>query len=151
MSQRRRDEAGQTTIMIVGLAIVLMLTIAVVVDASAAYLQRQGLDNIADGAALAGADAGANGEEIYSSGLDDRLDLFAASAQAGVADYLSSTDARVRYPGFSYRMRVNPAEESVVVEVSADLDLPLTFPGSPERTRIGSTGSAVVRTDRDEP
>lgn len=151
MKRPERTDAGQTTIMIVGLAVVLMMVIAVVVDASAAYLQRQGLDNVADGAALAGADAGADGEEIYAGGLDDRLDLFSASARAGVAEYLSSSGARGRYPGLSHRVRIDPADNAVVVEVSANLDLPLTFPGTPVRTRIGSTGSAVVRTDRDEP
>jgi hypothetical protein len=46
------------TLLIVGLAVVLMTAIAVVVDATAAFLQRQGLATVADGAALAGADAG---------------------------------------------------------------------------------------------
>lgn len=148
---RRRDEAGQTTIMIVGFAVVLMMTIVVVVDASAAYLQRQGLDNVADGAALAGADAGANGEEVYVGGLDERLDVFAASAEQGVADYLRGTGAFRRYPGLTHRVRVDRAANEVVVEVVAPLDLPLTIPGAPTRARIGSVGSAVVRTDRDLP
>ncbi|WP_447643347.1 pilus assembly protein TadG-related protein [Nocardioides zeae] len=58
---RKSDQHGQTTLMIVGFAGVLFMLLAVVVDASAAYLQRQGLATIADGAALAGADAGATG------------------------------------------------------------------------------------------
>ncbi len=53
----RRDEAGQATVLIIGFAVVLAMVVAVVTDASAAYLQRQGLDTLADGAALAGADA----------------------------------------------------------------------------------------------
>lgn len=145
----RADERGQTTVMIIGFAAVLMMTIAVVVDASAAYLQRQGLDNVADGAALAGADAGASGEEVYDSGLGDRLDQVTAAAHAGVAEYLRSTGAASRFPGLSHRVRVDPADNTVTVDVSAVLDLPLTIPGSPQQARIGATGSAIVQTDRD--
>ena len=50
---RGQEDSGQTTLLIVGLAVVLMMAIAVVVDATAAYLQRQGLATVADGAALA--------------------------------------------------------------------------------------------------
>ena len=46
-----RDERGTGMLLIVGLAFVLAMMAAVVTDASAAYLQRQGLDTIADGAA----------------------------------------------------------------------------------------------------
>ena len=48
---RGRDEQGQVTLLIIGFASILLMAIVVVVDASAAYLQRQGLDNLADGAA----------------------------------------------------------------------------------------------------
>ena len=67
---RGRDERGSVTVLIVGLAVVLLMMAAVVTDASAAYLQRQGLDTLADGAALTGADAGASGDEAYAGGLD---------------------------------------------------------------------------------
>ena len=46
------------TLLIIGFAGILLMAIVVVIDASAAYLQRQGLDNLADGAALYGADLG---------------------------------------------------------------------------------------------
>ena len=75
----RRDgrgaERGQATVLIVGLATVLAMTVALVVDASAAYLQRQGLDTLADGAALRGADLGATGVDVYAGGVpEERLD-----------------------------------------------------------------------------
>ena len=47
------------------LLLFLVLVVALVVDTSAAYLQRQGLDTLADGAALHGADLGATGLEIF--------------------------------------------------------------------------------------
>ena len=146
----RRDERGQSAVLIVGLASFLLLAIVVVVDASAAFLQRQGLDTVADGAALAGADAGSrNLDSIYGSGVGSqpRLDQAEALARAAVADYLNRTGARADYPGLSYDVGFDPTDNSVVVQVRAPLDLPLTMPGSPERPVVGTVGSAVVQVE----
>ena len=86
---RSGDERGQTTVLIVGFAVVLMMAVALVVNVSAAYLQRQSLDNLADGAALVAADAGAEGDDVYAGGLgEDRLALLEATAREAVDDYL---------------------------------------------------------------
>ncbi|GAB3255590.1 pilus assembly protein TadG-related protein [Nocardioides dilutus] len=144
----RPDERGQATVLIVGLAAVLAMTVALVVDATAAYLQRQGLNTLADGAALQGADLGATGRDVYEGGVPaDRLELTAAQVRQAVGSYLRSAGAYARYPGLSYRVRVDPSAQSVEVSLSAPLDLPLTVPGSPERATIGATGSAVVGVD----
>ena len=143
----RRDEAGQTTVLIIGLAVVLLMAIGVVVDASAAYLQRQGLDTVADGAALAGADAGSRDlPALYTGGVGDRQRLVQSRAQAraAVAEFLRS--ARAEYPGLTARVGFT-ADHEVVVELRAPLDLPLTVPGSPQRASIGASGSATVRPD----
>ena len=144
----RRDERGQSAVLLIGLASFLLLAIVVVVDASAAFLQRQGLDTVADGAALAGADAGSrNLDSIYSSGVGSqpRLDQAEALARAAVEDYLNRTGARTDYPGLSYDVGFDPTDNSVVVQVRAPLELPLTIPGSPERPVVGTVGSAVVQ------
>lgn len=141
----RRDERGQATLMIVGFAFVLAMAVALVVDVSAAYLQRQGLDTVADGAALRGADLGATGREVYTGGVPaDRLELTAAAVRAAVHDYLASSGAYADYPGLSFSVDVDRATSSVTVHVRAPLDLPLTVPGSPQVATIGATGSAVV-------
>jgi hypothetical protein len=135
-------------VLIVGMAVFLAMTIALVVDASAAYLQRQGLNTLADGAALQGADLGATGRDVYEGGVPaDRLELTAAQVRQAVGAYLRGSGAFARYPGLTYRVRVDPAARSVEVVLSAPLDLPLTVPGSPERATIGATGSAVVGVD----
>lgn len=145
----RRDQSGQATIFIVGLAVVLLLAVALVVDASAAFLRRQGLDSLADGAALAGADAGASGEDVYVNGIDqERLELFASTARVGVADYLHRAGAFERYPGLAYDVRVDTTARSVTVVVRSPLDLPFTLPGAPGRATIGATGSAIVAPER---
>ena len=142
-SRAPRDERGQATVLIVGFAVLLAMVVAVVVDSSAAYLQRQGLDSLADGAALSGADLGATGEDVYQGGVpEDTLALTAAQARAAVGTYLRGVGAYARYPGLSYSVRIDG--DRVVVSLRAPLDLPLSIPGSPERASIGAQGSAVV-------
>jgi hypothetical protein len=143
---RGRDERGQATVLIVGFAGVLAMVVALVVDSSAAYLQRQGLDTLADGAALRGADLGATGEDVYQGGVpEETLALTAGRARMAVAAYLRDSGAHARYPGLSYSVRVQG--DRVEVHLSATLDLPLSIPGSPERATIGADGSAVVGVD----
>ena len=145
-SERRRDERGQSTVLIIGFAGMLAMVIALVVDTSAAYLQRQGLDTLADGAALRGADLGATGEDVYQGGVpEETLELTPSRARAAVGAYLSASGAYARYPGLTYTVRVDG--DRVEVHLSAPLDLPLSIPGSPERATIGADGSAVVGVD----
>ncbi|GEP34773.1 hypothetical protein NSZ01_25410 [Nocardioides szechwanensis] len=129
--------------LIIGFAAFLAMTIAMVVDASAAYLQRQSLDTLADGAALHGADLGATGRDVYQGGVpDERLELTEAQARIAVRDYLRDVGAYRKYPGLSYDVRVD--DTRITVELRAPVDLPLTVPGSPEHPVVGASGSAVV-------
>lgn len=140
---RGRDERGSTIPLIVGLAFVLLMGIVVVVDASAAYLQRQGLDTLADGAALRGADLGSVG--TYANGIpDDRLDQLEVQVDRAVAAYLRDSGAYEKYPGIRHTSVVDEAEAKVTVQLSAPLDLPLTIPGSPDEPTVGATGTAAV-------
>ena len=150
MADRPRDEHGQTSVIIIGFAVVVLLLVVVVVDAGAAYLQRQSLDSLADGAALYGADAAAEGRDVYSGGLGhDDLDLSVGVARAAVHDYLRAAGAYAAHPGL--RVSVVVRDDRVVVEIDAPVDLPLTLPGGPERPTVGATGSAVVRPEQPRP
>ena len=134
--------------MIVGLATVLAMGVAVVTDASAAYLQRQGLDNLADGAALAGADLGAAGTDVYQGGLGDgRLMVTEAEAKAAVHDYLQRVGAHAKYPGLTAYVDADPLSQTIRVRLTAPLHLPLKVPGGPGSALIGATGAAVVAVD----
>ena len=141
---RRNDsELGQVTLLIIGFAGILLMAIVVVIDASAAYLQRQGLDNLADGAALYGADLGSAG--IYEQGLGDaRLIQAEAAVEAAVREYLARADAASRFPGIDVGVRVDPIGRSVTVRLQAPLDLPLTIPGSPANPTVGASSTAAV-------
>ena len=138
---RPRGASGQTSLLIIGLFIVALMMVAVVVDASAAYLRRQAMDSLADGAALAAAD-GVQGEQVYEGGLDGRATVDPAVAQAYVAEYLQALRAHRRYPGLTYQ--VQASAEAVVVRVSAPLDLPLTGPGWRARPVITGTAASFV-------
>ncbi|WP_246855619.1 TadE/TadG family type IV pilus assembly protein [Nocardioides xinjiangensis] len=139
----RRDECGQVTLLIIGFAGILLMAIVVVIDASAAYLQRQGLDNLADGAALYGADLGSAG--VYEQGLDGvRLTQQEAAVEVAVREYLARADAATKYPGIHVAVRVDPVGRSVTVLLRAPLDLPLTILGSPGNPVVGASSTAAV-------
>jgi hypothetical protein len=141
---RRHEESGQTTLLIIGFASIVIMVVVAVINASAAYLQRQGLDNLADGAALHGADLGSTG--VYEHGVPaERLDQHADAVRSAVADYLALTGAQRRYPGIVAEVHVDPVGQSVTVTVRAPLDLPLNVPGAPRRPLIGATSTAAVR------
>jgi hypothetical protein len=138
---RTHDERGQTTLLIIGLAIVATMMVAVVVDASAAYLRRTGLDSLADGAALAAAD-GVQGRQVYEGGLGRRAEIDPVVARRYVAEYLRGTGAARRYPGLAYD--VDASTDRVVVHVAAPLDLPITPPGWDRRPTISGTAASFV-------
>lgn len=136
-----RDERGSIAPLIIGFALVVGVLVAVVVDASAAYLRRQGLDSLADAAALAATD-GLQGESVYTRGLGDRAEIDPVAARRYVEDYLRSTGALGRYPGLAWT--VGATDTAVTVRVAAPLDLPLRVPGVPATARVTGTASAVV-------
>jgi hypothetical protein len=138
---RRRSEVGSITPLVVGFAFLVAVLTAVVVDASAAYLHRQGLDSVADAAALAATD-GLQGDRVYTHGLDDLAEIDAVAARVYVEDYLRASGVLSRYPGLDWR--VSTSATSVVVRVSAPLDLPLRVPGVADSAMITGSAAAVV-------
>lgn len=140
----RRDECGSTIPLLLGLATVLLMGVAVVINASSAYLQRQSLDTLADGAALRSADLGAAG--VYAdAGLDqERLLQEPGAVKKVVVAYLVSVGADRTYPGLEVDARVNTLDRSVTVTLSAPVDLPLHLPGSPMTPVVAASSTAAV-------
>jgi uncharacterized membrane protein len=139
--RRSRDDRGQTALLIIGFTLVLAMMVVVVVDATAAYLRRQALNTLADGAALAAVD-GIEGEQVYLAGLEEKAAVDPEAARELVSSYLVAVDAHRRYPGLSHTVETDA--ERVVVRVAAPLDLPLPFPGMGDTTHIRSTAAAVI-------
>lgn len=137
----RRSEIGQASLLIIGFASVLVLMVAVVVDVSAAHLQRQALNNLAEGAALAGADQGALGADSVASG--SRLAVDEMAAEAAVSHYLTAVKAHQQFPGLTHQVAVS-AEGRVLVTVRAPAELPIPVPGAPARAVVGTSAGAGV-------
>lgn len=136
-----RDESGQTGLMITGLFLVAVLLVAVVVDASAAFLRRQRLDSLSDGAALAAVD-GLQGEAVYTRGLGERAEIDPVAARAYSSAYLRALGAHQRYPGM--QVRVVTTLDSVQVRITTPLDLPLVPPGWTDDVRVTGHAAAYV-------
>jgi hypothetical protein len=137
----RRDEVGSITPLIIGFAVVVAMLVAVVVDSSAAYLRRQGLNSAADAAALAATD-GIQGEEVYTHGLGKRADIDPVAARRYVEDYFASSGIRRRFPGLDYS--VETTADTVVVHIATSMDLPLRVPGVGTKVPVSGTAASVV-------
>lgn len=128
----RRDE-GSITVMTVGFLLFIGLLSAVVINSSAAFLQRQQLDNLADGAALSAAD-GLSRDTFYRTGqvtLDD------AQARRLVREYVTERGTRVT--------QVRTDDDTVFVRLERTIGLALAPPGWGSRTTIVSEATAQLR------
>lgn len=128
-----RRERGTVTVMTIGFLMLLGLLTVVVVDSSAAFLERQRLNNLADGAALAAAD-GLDEAGFYA---DRRVVLDPEEARRLVSDYLAGEDVRV--------VDVSTDVATVHVHLERDLDLALTPPGWTSRTTIVADATSQLR------
>jgi uncharacterized membrane protein len=71
---RVRGEPGQTTVLVVGLVLVVFAVTGLAVDATRAFLFRRTLQNVADGSAVAAAGEISRATYYASGGRDLRLD-----------------------------------------------------------------------------
>jgi Flp pilus assembly protein TadG len=129
----RRDERGTITVVTIGFLLFIGLLAVVVVNSSAAFLERQRLDNLADGAALAAAD-GLSRDTFYLTG---QVTLDASQARRLIADYVTEPDVRV--------VAVRTEDEQVHVRLERTIGLALAPPGWTSRTTIVSEATAQLR------
>lgn len=143
--RRSRGERGSIAPLVIGLAAVVAMLVAVVVDVSATYLRREGLNALADAAALA-ATEGLAGEWAYQAPATDHPRIDPAEARRYVAVHLRSAGAGTRFPGLTWTLEVRGA--TVVVRLRAPFELPLRVPGSETSVVLTSTAAAVVSVSR---
>lgn len=140
---RPRDDSGQVTVLVIGFAVVLLLAIGMVVDSSAAYLRRQSLATLADGAALAGADQ-LQGDTAYDDGLGEHTPIDRQTARRSVEQHLRAVGAYDDHPGL--RARVDVRDDRVLVHLVAPLELPFRVHGITD-TEVAASGAARVTVD----
>lgn len=117
-------ESGQVTLFIIGFCVLLLTALAGVAAASSVYLTRRALTSVADGAAVAAADAVRESDVLSGvSPADRRLDTTAAGQAAARAVALSGAAGAMADFRWSGRLAGN--ERAVVVTASATADIPL--------------------------
>lgn len=129
------DEAGQITVLTIGFLLILGLLVGVVVNASGAFLERQRLSSLADGAALAAAD-GLDSAAFYTGG-EIRLDP--AEAQRLAAAHLAASGEPPA------RIDVRLEGLTVTVRLERRVGLALTPPGFPDSTVVVAEASSQLR------
>ena len=136
-----RAEDGQITVMVIGFFIVIGLLAVVVINSSSAFLQRQELNNVADGAALAAADA-LKVDSIYRDGIGDDAPLDPQRANQIVGGYLSATGNDVA------AWQVYLDDTGIHVHLERRIDLALKPPGWRNQSTVTADASALLRVSR---
>lgn len=137
-----RGEAGRVTLLIVGFAAVAVLAVAVVVNASNAFLQRRSLASWADGAVTAAAQSVSH-ERLYAGDAAGTLPLSETAARDAVAGYLLRHDVAARFDGFALTgVHVDAGSGRVSVELAAHV--PLVLMDGAGAAPITADASAVV-------
>ena len=126
-------ERGSITVMSVGFLLLLGTLTVVVVNASAAFLQRQELNNLADGAALAAAD-GLDAAAFYEQ---REVVLHESDVRSLVTQYLAGSRAQLTV--------LDVEGDRVRVELARPMDLPLVPPGWMDRTVVVADADAWLR------
>jgi hypothetical protein len=141
-ARQRDDQAdrGEITVLMVGLAVLLIFVIAAVAGLSAGHLRRATARSYADGAALAAANAAAAPAGYAGNG--DYVALDPKAARAAVDAYFRDTGAVTRYRGMQWSVAVDGRIVEVVVTMP--FDFPITMPGFGNGGEVRASGSATV-------
>ncbi len=131
-------ERGQITVMTIGFFVFLGLLAVVVINSSAAFLQRQALDNLADGAALAAAD-GLSEDAFYRRGVDSAVELDPAEASRLVSRYVAASGETVG------QVSVTTTGDEVHVRLERAVSLAIAPPGWSSQATIVAEATSQLR------
>jgi hypothetical protein len=137
-----RDDRGSSTLLGIVLLWVCLLAMAVLVDASAAFLQRRQLVSLADAAALAGAQA-IDIDAYYAEGASARTRLDPEAVDSRVRRYLRVSGATAA-PGLAVE-RITSDGRRVLVRLSAPLRLPFLSSAFTERVVVEAGARLAYR------
>lgn len=129
-------ERGNITVMTIGFLIVLGMLVVVVVNSSAAFLQRRELMNLADRVALHAAD-GLDRNRVYSGGPDDEATLDPSDARALVSGIVPD----------DVTLELRATDDTVAVSLTRQVRLPLIPPGFPATATVRADASGQLHLD----
>ena len=137
-----RRESGQLTLMILGFVAIAVMAVAVVVNASNAFVQRRSLSSWADGAVIHAAQ-GVSYDALYTGVPLSTVPLSESAAVDAVAGYVVDNDLYGRFSEFRVvAVEVDEASGRVSVELAATV--PLTMMGEFGSVSITAEASAVA-------
>jgi hypothetical protein len=143
---RASDDRGSVLILGVGLTAVCLLAFVVMVDASAAFLQRRQLLAVADAAALAAAQS-IDLPAYYADGATSATRLDVGGLPRRVRAYVG----RAGVPEGSTVDLVQSDGRAVLVEMSAPLRLPFLSGLAIDRIRVESRAQLAYRAGAPQP
>ncbi len=129
-----RPERGNITVLTVGFLAILGMLVVVVVNASAAFLERRELMNLADRVALHAAD-GLDRDAVYTRGIVDEALVDPADARALVAGIVPRDVA----------LTLRTSDDRVSVQLTRQVRLPLVPPGFPSMATVRADATGQLR------
>lgn len=148
----RRGEEGSISLLIIFYMLVAAAMVVVAVDASAFFLAQRGLSSVADGAALAAAQA-LDEDALYAGRAADELPLDAAGVRAAVVGYLTDRELTSTYPTLQVA-EAGTDGETVEVTLTYDKQLPFlalvsaitgAFPGGTVQVEVTAHARSPFR------
>jgi len=124
-----------------GLAVAGLMVVTLTINVASIWVARNSLDSVADGCALAAAQA-VDVQAIYRNGVTTHIPLSSNLARQNVAIYLSKGHVRAQFTDFTVRSIV-VTRSQVRVEVQALAPLPFGYLMGRMRPVIVSAASAV--------
>lgn len=130
----KEQESGNITVLTIGFLAVLGMLVVVVVNSSAAFLERRELMNLADQVALHAAD-GLNRDAVYAGGVVDEATLDPGDARDLVAGIVPNDVV----------LTLRTTDDQVAVSLIRHVRLPLVPPGFPAIATIKAEATGQLR------
>jgi len=122
---RVHDASGQVTLLIIAYMIISLCFVLTAIDAAEVFLAQRALANLADGAALSGAQA-VDRSALYAGTAGCRLPLSPSGAVAAVEGYFATGGLPAGYGDvLPAGVTVDPASDTVTVTLVHRVRLPL--------------------------
>jgi hypothetical protein len=126
VTRARRCDDGRIALLVLGFVLVLVMMVAVVVDAAKLYLARRALHAATDGAALAAVQA-VDLDALYAGEADDALPLDRRAARRAVDRYVETAELEDTLRGFEV-VGVSFDGDEVTVRTRTLVRLPFVGP-----------------------